>query len=158
MTQETCLLMTTKDDRCLLTNEKHLDTLTEFYKTFSIEVFLVELKEKAKILNLKNLAIAFCDQNQNYNVKHKKIKKIFPKENKKSRQSILNNAAKIEKFIKNRFHSGEDLSLKELKDKYKNCNLTDACLCQHMTRIRKSLTRQGHQFRKTGAGVYRMEL
>jgi len=158
MTQETCLLMTTKDNRNFLTDEKHLDTLTEFYKTFRVEVFLVELKEKAKILNLKNLAIAICDQNQDYNVKHKKIRKIFPKRRKRSRQNILDNAAKIEKFVKDRFHSGKELSLKELKDRYKNCNLTDACLCQHMTRIRKTLTKQGHQFKKVGAGIYRMEV
>jgi len=155
MTQETCLLLRTKDKRCFVTSEKHLDTLTEFAKTFKIEVFLVELKEKTKILGLKTLASAVCDQNQNYDVQHTKLKKLFPA-NKRSRKEILEEAARIQRFIQKRFTSGKQLSLKELKEKYKNCNLTDACLCQHMAKVRKLLSRKGNNFEKLGAGVYRL--
>ena len=155
MTQETCLLLRTKDKRCFLTNEKHLDTLTEFAKTFRVEVFLVELREKAKILGLKRLASAVCDQNQNYDVQHTKLKRLLPAKS-RSRQKILEDAAKIQRFVQRRFLSGKNLSLKELKDKYKNCNLTDACLCQHMARVRQTLARKGHRFEKVRAGTYRM--
>lgn len=157
MTQDTCLLLITKDKRCFPTSEKHLDTLTEFAKKFRVEVFLVELQEKTKILGLKRLAIAVCDQNQNQDVPHTKLKRLLPSQ-KRSRKKILEDAAVIQKFIKTRFLSGKELSLKELKEKYKNCNLTDACLCQHMTKIRGMLTKKGHQFEKAGAGVYVMKL
>ena len=156
MTQETCLLLRTKDKRCFLTNEKHLDTLTEFAKTFKVEVFIVELKEKTKILGLKTLATAICDQTQNYDVQHTKLEKLYPVNNKRSRKDILQEAGRIQKFILTRFTSGKKLSLKELKEKYKNCNLTDACLCQHMAKVRNNLSRKGHNFEKLGAGVYRL--
>lgn len=157
MTQETCLLLKTKDDRCFVTNENHLNTLTEFAKTFKVEMFLVELKQKTKILSLKALASAICDQSQNYDVQYTKIKRLFPAI-KKSRKEILQESERIQKFILNKFTNGKTLSLKELKEKYKNCNLTDACLCQHMARVRKSLSRKGYDFEKLGAGVYRLIL
>lgn len=155
MTQETCLLLETKDNRTFFVNETHIKTLMEFCKTFKIEIYLVQPLEKIKILGLQKLASEFCDQRVSYEFEYKKIKKLFP-EKRKSRKEILEESSKIQEFVQNQFLNGKSLSLKELKDKYEKWNLTDACLCQHMARVRKKLTKKGHEFEKIGAGVYRL--
>lgn len=155
MTQETCLLIKLKDKRCFFTDVNNIDILTEFLKTFKAELYLVETRDTPKILNMKSLAKAICDQKKNYETKHRKLEKLFPKP-KRSRRCILKDAEKIQKFIARRFISGKPLSLKELKDKYKSCNLTDACLCQHMTKVRKALIKEGRAFQKLVAGKYQL--
>ena len=146
-----CLLIKTKDNRKFLTYEKHLPSLIEFAKTFNAEIYKV--KSLGKLMELKSLANAICDPQYDEKPNHTKIEKLYPKSN-KTRDSILKDASKISKFIRRRLLSGKSLSLKELKDKYKNCNVTDACLCNHMATIRQTLVREGHSFSKIGAGKY----
>ena len=146
-----CLLIKTQDNRKFLTYEKHLPSIIEFAKTFSAEIYKV--RAAGKLMELKSLANAICDPQYDENPDHKKIEKLYPK-SKKTREDILKDAAKISRFIRRRLLSGKALSLKELKNKYKNYNVTDACLCNHLAAVRKSLAREGHDFNKIGAGKY----
>lgn len=144
-----CLLIKIKDNRRFLTHEKNLPSLIEFAKTFGAEIFLVEPKEGQKIFDLKPLTIAICNSDETTGLQYKKIDKIFPK-SKRKRQDILAEAQKIRNFIENRLLVGKPISLKELKKKYKKFDLTDACLCNHLSMARKMLTQRGFKFQKTG--------
>jgi Holliday junction resolvase len=150
---EKCLLITTKDQRKFLTYEKNLLSLVEFAKTFGAEIYLVVSEKGQKVFELKDLTAALCDQNYNMEPKCEKLKRIYPK-TKRSRKTILTEAAKIRNFIRSRFLAGKPVSLKELKKKYKKHNLTDACLCNHLAMARKALSREGYSFKKIGAGKY----
>ncbi len=146
-----CLLIKTKDNRKFLTYEKHLPSLVEFAKTFNAEIYKV--KSAGKLMGLKPLANAFCDPQYDENPDHTRVEKLYPK-SKKTREIILKDASRISRFIRRRLLSGKSLSLSELKDKYKDCSVTDACLCNHMAIMRQALTREGHAFDKIGAGKY----
>lgn len=138
--------------RSFLTHEKNLDSLIEFTKTFSAEIYRVEA-EKQKVFELKALANAICDQDYSEKPQCTKLEKLYPKPN-KNRETILKNAGKIRKFIYRRLSSGKSISLKELKHKYEDLNLTDACLCSHLTATRTLLKQEGYNIRKLGAGKY----
>lgn len=149
------ILVKTKDNRKFLTFEKNLPSLIEFAKTFGAEVELVKVEKGTKALETKALTSAICNPTYDESPQYKSIRKIFPK-SKKQRKSIISDAVSIRSFIQKRFLSGKTVSLKELKDKYKNQKLTDACLCNHMANVRKTLSKEGHKFRKIGAGKYCM--
>lgn len=149
------ILIKTKDNRKFLTFEKNLPSLIEFAKTFGAEVELVKVNKGTKTLETKALTSAICNPTYDQNIEYKSIRKIFPK-SKNQRKSIISSAVSIRNFIHKKFLSGKTVSLKEIKDKYKDQKLTDACLCNHMTNVRKSLTKDGYKFRKIGAGKYCM--
>lgn len=146
-----CLLIKIKDNRKFLVQEKHLQSLIEFAKTFNAEIFQVSTKEKT--MSLEKLATAICNPQHKKNIEFEKIKKIYP-EIDKNRSGIIKNAAKINKFIRDCLLSGEPISLKDLKNKYKNYNITDSCLCNHLNNTRKKLIEEGYEFVKVGAGKY----
>lgn len=150
---ENCILIKTKDQRRFLTSKKNLPSLVEFAKTFGAEIFLADPAEGSKIFNLKALTAALCDPLYNDSPSYTKAQKIFPK-NQKDRQAILADAKIIRQHIKNEFVSGVPVTLRDLKEKYKCFELTDACLCNHMSVVRKSLIAEGYNFRKVGAGSY----
>jgi hypothetical protein len=146
-------LIKTKDGRRLLTHEKNLPSLIEFAKTFKVEIYLVEPEENQTILELKPLTSAICSSDNSDPPKYRKIERVFPK-SKRTRKTILADAQKIDRYIQKRLTTGKPVSLKELKKKYKEHKLTDACLCNHLTVVRKLLSAQGHTFRKIAAGTY----
>ena len=148
---QNCLLIKTKDNRKFLTYEKHLPSIIEYAKTFNAEIYKVIAKGKR--MELKSLANAICDPQYDEDPECTSVEKLYPRTS-KTRKAILKDASRISKFIQRRLLSGNSLSLKELKQKYKNYNVTDACLCNHMATIRKALTREGHTFEKIGAGGY----
>lgn len=152
---ETCLMLKTKDKRKFLTYEKNLSFIKEYAKTFNAEVCLVKLESKSKILGIKQLAPAICNPEHESSFRYSIVKKILPKT--KPRNKMLKDAAKIHKYIQERILSGKPLSLKDLKDKYGNLEVTDACLCNHFTNVRKTLVKKGYKFKKLGAGKYCLE-
>jgi len=149
---KTCLLLKTKDGRQFLAYEKSLPSIIEFAKTFGSEIYRVEA-ENQKVLELKSLVAAICDQDYVSKPIYNKLEKLHPGIT-RNRDAILKTAAKIRKYIQRRLLNGKEVSLKELKERYKDCKVTDACLCSHFTSTRKSLSREGHAFEKKGAGKY----
>ena len=151
--KQKCLLITTKDNRKFLTHEKNLQSLIEYAKTFKSEISLVEVDKSTKILELKGLTVALCDPNYSGDPEYKQLKSIYPN-NKRGRKSILTEAKSIREFIRKKFLSGKAVSLKEIKDKYEKYELTDACLCNHISSARKQLEKEGYSFEKIAAGKY----
>lgn len=150
---ETCLLIKTKDNRKFLTHEKNLPSLVEFAKAFGCEIYTVEPEKGQKVLELKTLTAAICNPEYESDPKGKKLDRVYPRP-KRNRKAILNEAGKIRKFITKRLLNGKPVSLKDLKDRYREHKLTDACLCNHLAVARKILGKQGYQFIKVGAGKY----
>lgn len=148
-----CLLIETKDKRKFFTHEKNFVQLIEFSKTFNAEISVVKM-EKGPLLDLEELAPAICDagykkQEINYEIIETKLSKSG-----QARPNILKTANKINKYILDRFSSRASVSLKDLKRKFKQCELSDAALCNHIRRAKKQLEGQGLTFVKTGAGMY----
>lgn len=150
---ETCLLLKRKDNRKFLVKEKYLPNLIEYAKTFSSEIWKVQSSKKG--MELKALAHAVCKIDYTEDPEYTLTEKIFPIP-KKNRSEILQDAAIIRKFVKRRLLSGKAVSLRELKQKYKDRRVTDACLCNHLATMRKELSEKGYKFEKVGAGKYRM--
>lgn len=151
--QEKLLLIKTKDKRQFLTFQKNLPFLIEFAKTFGAELHYVSPEKEQEVLELKLLTTAICDSEYKSEVQCKKLEKVYPK-TKKDRSKILSDACKIRAFVTKKLLEGKPVSLKDLKTKYKDLNLTDACLCNHLAAARKSLVQDGYSFKKTGAGSY----
>lgn len=147
------ILVKTKDNRKFLTFEKNLPSLIEFAKTFGAEIELVKVNKGTKTLETKALTSAICSPVYEGVAEYTSVKRIFPKI-KNQRKSIISDADGIRVFIQKRFLSGKVVSLKEIKEKYKNKKLSDACLCNHMANVRKNLIKEGYKFRKVGAGKY----
>jgi hypothetical protein len=150
-----CLLIQVKGGNSFLTPEKNLTSLIEFAKTFKVEIYLADPAADATILQLKALTAAICDPSYQSSVKCEKLERIFPT-SKKNRKNVLIEANKIKSFITTKLLTGKPVSLKELKKKYHDQKLTDACLCHHLTMVRKSLMAEGCEFEKVAAGTYRI--
>lgn len=152
-----CLLVKTKDNRKFLTQQKNLPFLTEFAKTFRAEIYLVEMLEGKVISELKTLAANLCNPELRPIIEARQLKRLYP-ESAKTRQNILKAARKIREFVQGQLLAGKTVALKDLKAKYKNCNITDACLCHHLSEVRKKLNGEGHAVKKVGQGRYCLDL
>lgn len=149
---ETCLLVKTQDKRKFLVNEKNFQSLMEYAKTFNVEIYNVEVMEGKIISQLKSLAMAICNPEYNPQIKVHLVEKVYPVS--RPRQEILKVAKKIHSFIYTTLKNGLPVSLKTLKKKYKNHDVTDACLCNHLSTARKKLINEGHHIIKIGQGTY----
>jgi hypothetical protein len=153
-----CLLIETKDKRKFFTHEKNFPQLIEFSKTFNAEISTVKLTE-GPILELEELAPAICNPDYKKNdVKYTIVKTStpVPKIKKRSRIEILQIADKVKKYLNEQFKNRNEVSLKELKNKFQKCELTDTALCNHIRRVKSDLEKEGFKFLKLGAGKYKV--
>ncbi len=148
-----CLMIKTKDKRKFFTSEKNYIQLIEFSKMFNAEMSVVKVKE-AEVLDLANLATALCDANyvQPQPVECKIIEVKIPQT--RTRGEILNKSSKIKSYVREKFLSGEVVTLRDLSKEF--VDLTVACLCNHLTKIRKDLEEEGHEIKKLGGGKYKL--
>jgi hypothetical protein len=142
-----CLLLKTKDKREFLTEKSNYSLLLEFSKKFSIEVSVIKIKE-ATILELNELAAAFCSQNYShekitYELIETKISQI-----KKPRNNVIETSEKLDEYIKKEFLAEKIISLKKIKRRFSRYELTDSCLCNHIRKIRKELETEGYKINK----------
>lgn len=145
------LLIQTQDKRQLITKYSHLPVLKEFIENFKVEVFTLKANSDIPYLEINKLATAICDPNFTMKPHGTIISKIQPKYD---RTMLLKQAAEIKAFIQKTLLSGNVISLKHLKEKYKNFDFTDACLCNHLSIVRKDLESTGKIIKKIGAGKY----
>ena len=149
-----CILIRTKDKRELVTKAENLPSLFEFAKTFNAELYHAEYVE-GKLLGLKGLAHALCDPNYQSGVVCKSLRKLQPG-SARDRKHILVQAQTIRSFIASSLEAGKTVSLVQLRERYAALKLTDACLCNHISMVRKTLQSQGKQVIKVAAGKYRL--
>ena len=65
-------------------------------------------------------------------------------------------AAQIQSHLKKEFLSGKVISLHKIKNKYKKYDLSLSAICNHITKARKQLKKEGYKIEKVGAGKYQM--
>ena len=94
------------------------------------------------------MASAICNTEYKNESSFKIIEKIYPKSKNK------NNSSKIKKHILEKFQTKQIVSLKELKHKYKKQEITDACLSNYFSSVRKQLLKNGNKIKKIGQGNY----
>lgn len=151
-----CLMIKTKDRRKFFTHEKNYIQLLEFSKLFKAEVSVVAVKE-AEVLELEQLAPAICDATyQQSQPTEMTVLEVKLSQKRRNRQNILKTAQRITKYIEKRFLAGDVVGLRELTRKYKKLDVTSACLCNHVSLVRKRLEAEGHAFEKVGGGKYRL--
>ena len=143
-----CLLLRTKDKKEFLTEKNNFPLLLEFSKKFSLEVSIVKIKS-ATILELNELATAFCDPNYSpeetdYELIETKISQI-----KTPRTKIIKTSEKLDEYIKKEFLANKPMSLKKLKRRFAGHELSDSCFCNHIRKIRKELEEEGYKINKT---------
>ena len=151
-------MIKTKDNRHFFTYQKNFPQLIEFSKTFGAEISIVKVKE-AEVLNLNQLAPAFCDASYCHKpdydlieVKIAEFKKIGPKAPKSKRIKILEIAAQVRSHILQEFLSGNIVSLHQVLNKFKTLNLST--VCNHIRIIKQQLKSEGYKIKKIGAGKY----
>lgn len=148
-----CLLIETNDNRKFFTHEKNYGQLIEFSKAFNAQISTVKI-EKGPVLELEELAPAICDptftkQNYKYEIiETKNPRRTRGKTNQEA--SIL-----ITKYIEERFTSNKEVSLEDLKNKFKNYNISDATLRNHFRKTKTELESKGYKFEKIKVGTYK---
>jgi hypothetical protein len=144
-----CLLIETKDNRKLFTHKKNYPNLIEFGKTFEAEISVVK-STNAKVLELDELAPAICDPLYNSNCSFE----ILETKISKPKTKKISKAQKIRDFIRETFLENKPVELHNVAKKFKNQNLTLACFCNHISKVRKELTNEGYRIEKIGGGKY----
>jgi tRNA splicing ligase len=150
-----CLMINTKDNRKFFTHEENFPDLIEFSRIFNAEMSIVQIENEKEILDLKKFVPAFCEkksQKTKYTVL--KIKLKLPN----NRRKIINRAKKIKKYIQKELTDGNPVSIKALKERFKNYKLTTACLCMHLKSVRTTLAATGVKTIKVGQGKYRVSM
>jgi hypothetical protein len=147
-------MVKTKDQKQCFTHEKNLPQLMEFSKTFGAEISTVQIPSESEVLELEELALALCEK-KTQKVEYTLLEiKLQPK---RDRKTILSRAKKIQKHIEKNLLNGEVVSLKKLSNKFKNKQLTVACLCNHFKIVRLKMEKQGRVFVKIGGGKYKLQ-
>lgn len=149
-----CLMLETQNNRRFFTYQGNFNQLREFAKVFSAAIYWVEVSNRKDILNLEQLAPAFCDQTYKPSTAKFKILKLKTDSPPRGRLSILQHAEHIHTFIVNKFMAKEIVSLRELKETFKNFSLSDAALCNHVRRVKQELLTRGYEIKKVGGGKY----
>jgi hypothetical protein len=148
------VLVRTSDNRRLITKAKNLSKLVEYASTFDATVHEVKSKTK-QVLDLKALAAKLCDATYNNQDPCDVGDKILPQTTKtKTRTGVITDAGIIRRQIKTRLLDGESVSLKSLKREFEHLSLTDACLSNHFSNVRKELEEEGRTVEKHGKGEY----
>ena len=141
-----CLLLETKDKRKFFTYPKHYKELAEFSKNFGAVLSIVQI-DNPILLSLNELAPILCTPDVQYCAEFKVEKPVAIRENK---------SEKIKEYIKQKFLNKEVVELQTVAKKFKKNNLTLACFCQHISKIRKTLTDEGYKIIKVGGGKYKL--
>lgn len=156
-----CLLIKTKDNREFFTHEKNFLQLIEFSKTFGAEISVVKVN-KAEVLDLEELAPAICNDGYKPNGEYEILEVKIP-QNKKAaskalnkRQKILQTATVIKAHILTEFLSGNVVALHGIRKKFRKDNLSLSAVCNHISRVREELEKEGYKVVKVGAGKYRL--
>lgn len=150
MTSGQCLMIKTQDHRKFFTHTENYPQLVEFSKVFHAEISVVTVRD-AEVLDLSELAPAICDASfQPPTAPYEIVEVKYPTAAR--RHQILSLARKIQNEILRRFAAGGTVCPRQLRKKFPS--VTRACLCNHLTRARQTLTAQGYCFKKVGWGKW----
>ena len=152
-------IMIQTKEKTFFVHKKNLPLLIEFAKTFKATLALVEVSG-SEMTDLQDLPTKFCDQNfETPEIDYELIQRLYPDPNttkQKTRSQMIADAKKIKQYIRERINKKGSLSLIELKEQFKDLCVTDSCLSNHFTAVRKELKKQGCEFEKPKKGTYEL--
>ena len=152
---KTRILLKTKDGREFSTYTKNKSAAVAFAKKYKAEVYEVEMIDGAS-MELDKIAEAFCNPEYQFQGSYKSPKRVFPTKS-NSRTSMLKDAKVIREYIEKQMRNGKTLSLQDIKKKYAKKEVTDSCLSNHFSQVRKILSSEGAQIERIKKGVYKIK-
>jgi hypothetical protein len=151
------LMLETRDKRKFFTERSNLDQLIEFSKTFGAEISVVKTDDEVEVLDLISLASNLCDTSNSIQKPNFRVLEVKVPNPTRPRRKLLRNSKTIDKWIKNELMSGKIVLLSDLVKKYKRYDLTLGCLCNHFTKTRQELAKEGYTVEKISRGKYRIQ-
>jgi len=153
-----CLMLKTADQRCFFTHKNNYPQLIEFARTCAAEISVVKT-HNVKVLELSELAKSICNHGKQcdlpqYELVEVKLPPYIPA--KKSRQKLLKQANTIAAHVKKLFLDYKTVSLANLESKFSKFGLSKSALCNHISRMRAELKRQGYKVSKIKRGEYKL--
>lgn len=152
------LLIETKDKRKFLTHEKNLLQLIEFAKNFSASLFIVKSNEKP--MELEEIVNNLCHseyQSPDYVYEVIETKLENRPVIQKPRKNLIKNSDQIKNYIEKQFKNKNIVSVKELKNEFKQYNLSDTTFSNHIKNVKLQIEEQGFKVKKVGTGKYSVD-
>lgn len=162
----TGLLIRFSDSREYLVSQDHLLQILELVKTFSAEIYRVEIIS-GELTLLEKLPSSLCNPAYKLNADYKELEQVFP--NNKStiehpvcrplpviltKNLIRDRAVTIKEEIKTKFLSGVIVSLKSLADEHEDIHRST--LSHYMSVVRSRLNSEGYTINRVGVGRYQV--
>jgi|694.fasta_scaffold12311_21 hypothetical protein len=135
-----CLKIKTFDNRNFYTDIKNYKKIISYKNCLYKQISKVRYEEQI-LLSLKNLAIAITDNTFN-------DKKIIKKN--------INLSNEIKNYIKDSFEKNSFLNFKNLKDKFKDCDVTTANLYNYLNNIKKIYKKDGKEIKRIKSGIFKI--
>lgn len=154
-----CLMLKTTDQRCFFTYKYNYPQLVEFARTCDAEISVVKA-QNAKVLDLPELARSICNHGKQVEIPQYELLEVkVPKQEIKvsrTRKKLLTQANIISSYVKKAFLNSKVVSLTDLETKFSEFGLSKSALCNHITRMRKELKKEGRKVLKIKRGEYRI--
>jgi hypothetical protein len=135
-----CLKIKTFDNRSFYTDFKNYKKIKSYKNCLYKQLSRVKYNEQI-LLSLKNLATAIADNSFN-------DKKIIKKN--------INLSNEIKKYIIESFEKNNFLNFKNLKDKFKDCDVTTANLYNYLNNIKKVYKKDGKEIKRIQSGIFKI--
>jgi hypothetical protein len=155
-----CLMLKTTDQRCFFTHKNNYPQLVEFARTCDAEISVVKA-QNVKVMELTELAKSICNHVQQsnlpqYEVVEVKLPNLPEIKVKRSRKKLLAQANLISNYVHKSFLNEEVVSVQDLENKFSEFDLTKAALCNHITKARNKLVKEGYKVSQIKRGTYRL--
>lgn len=141
MSKKYCLRIKTFDERSIYTSFNNYSKIAKYKKILIKEISKVLFKEQ-KILSLKNLSSAVADHTFNDN-------KISKKND--------NLSDDIKTYIMKSFETNRFLNFNNLKDKFKDYDVTTANLYNYLNNIKKLYKKDGKEIKRIRSGIFKIQ-
>lgn len=134
----------------ILTHKNNMKYAQEIKSLFKVNLYLVT--GEGKVLDIKEVAKALCDQN--YPSYKMTILTKKPLDAKRDRKTLIDNSKKIRAFITNKLSIKKVITIQELKEKFSDLNLSNACFSKHLKASIMELEARGFIITKKSRGCY----
>lgn len=136
-----CLKITTFDKRELYTNFKNYKKICLFKNKIYEKLSKVRYKKQI-ILSIKSLSLAISDHTFDY---------------KKSKKKNNDNLSRdIKKYIIKSFEKNNLLNFNNLKNKFKDYDVTTANLYNYLNNVKKIYKKDGKEIKRVKSGIFKM--
>lgn len=135
-----CLKIITFDKRSIYTDIKNYKKIISFKNCLYKQISKVKYNGQI-LLSFKNLAIAISDHTFN-------DKKIIKRNN--------NLSSEIKDYIINSFEKNNFLNFKNLKNKFKDSDVTTANLYNYLNNVKKIYKKDGKEIKRIKSGIFKI--